>query len=284
MTVSLIVGGDSAIGSAYKTYLQRQGEEVLLTSRRHAGGEALCLDLATDPAHWPPFPVCGTAYLCAAIVKLDRCKADPQGTRLINVERMQEVARRLQDKGAFLVFLSSNQVFDGGKPYRKAKEPQGAVNEYGRQKAEFEQWLLHSGHPAAVLRLTKVIAARLPLLEKWEAALRKGETVEAFGDLRFAPLPLSAVLQGMRYVGAQKKPGIYQLSGVEDVSYFEIAVALAKRLNVNPALVVETSARQAGIAPEALPKHGTLDRATLSHISIPPALEVVLGETIPSPA
>jgi len=65
------------------------------------------------------------------------------------------VTERLQVQGSFVIFLSSNQVFDGTTPYRHSDEAVCPLNEYGRQKAAFENWLLGRSKPAAILRLTK---------------------------------------------------------------------------------------------------------------------------------
>jgi dTDP-4-dehydrorhamnose reductase len=274
MQSPLIIGVHSTIGKALQARLRREGVSVRGTARRDGDSEAIPFDFTADPASWPQLDG-DVAFLCAAATKLATCKRDPQATRLINVERMQALAERLQAGGSSIVFLSTNQVFDGRRPYRHADEPTSPLNEYGRQKAEFEHWLLSRHQPAAVLRLTKVIAGRLPMLERWQSALEKGEAVEAFSDLAFAPLPIDSVTEAMIELGKRKKSGIYQLSGKADVSYFDIARALAKRLHQPASLVRKASALEAGIPAEFLPRHGTLDRSTLRHIAVADPYEAV---------
>lgn len=275
MHSALIIGADSTIGGALAKKLATSGVDIHGTTR--GGGAFQALDLSTNHASWPDLPGCEVAYLCAAVTKLESCENDPRATRLVNVGHMQELATRLKAQGTFLVFLSSNQVFDGNTPYPKATDAPCPRNEYGRQKAEFESWLLGHCPQAAVLRLTKVISGPLPLLAKWEQALRRGETIEAFNDLVFAPLPLASVLAGLEWIGKTRETGIYQLSGAQDISYHGIACELAKRLDVSEKNVVAASAQASGIPAIFLPKHGTLDRQTLAHIAVKPALEAVFG-------
>ncbi|MDX2073994.1 MAG: sugar nucleotide-binding protein [Alphaproteobacteria bacterium] len=227
------------------------------------------LDLADNSEHWPEFPPADVAYLCAAATKLETCEKNPEATQKINVTHMQILAERLQKNGTFIVFLSSNQVFDGSVPFRKTTDAPCPVNEYGRQKAVFEAWLLARNIPAAVLRLTKVVSGPLPITRQWEEALRKGEAVEAFDDLRFAPLPLESVLAALHDIGIKKRAGIFHLSGTHDISYYRIAQMLAQKIGVDSALVRPASAASKGIAPQFLPAHGTLECSIFDGITIP---------------
>lgn len=276
MKQPLIIGAQSTIGAALYKKLDARGD-VAGTTRRKNAAPLIALDLADDPASWPQLPECDVAFLCAAQTKLDACAKNPEYTRLINVTHMKTLADRLAKQGAYVIFLSTNQVFDGEKPFRKADEPVSPRNEYGRQKADFEKWLLDSKHNAAVLRLTKVIAHRLPILDQWQQKLSNGEVIEAFGDLSFAPLGINAVIKGMLSLAEKKQRGIYQLSGTADVSYFRIAQEWAQRLNASEVLIKESSALAAGIPMEFLPRHGTLDRATMADIDVLPPFETVLG-------
>lgn len=249
MKTALVIGAGGTIGSALTTALQARGVQV--TGTTHA-----TLDLIT-PELWPALPKADIAYLCAAITKLDVCENNAASTHLINVTHMQLLAERLLAQGSFVVFLSSNQVFDGSKPRRAADETPCPLNVYGKQKYEFEQRLLQQSAPTAVLRLTKVVNGRLPLLQQWEKALAHGETVEAFDDLVFAPVPLSQAVEALVQIGEKRMAGISQLSGANDISYFQIAQLLASKMGADTNLVVPVSA--AKIIPAAfLPKHGTL--------------------------
>jgi len=264
----LIIGGDGIIGHALKARLQSEELEYVATTRRRLSENELHFDLATDPDHWPELPKAEVVFFCAAATKLDACEDNPEATRLINVTHMQALAAHVQSYGGLVVFLSSNQVFDGSKPYRKADETQCPVSEYGRQKAEFEQWLSKCPTPSAILRLTKVITGRLPITEAWQEKLESGAQIEAFDDLTFSPLPIKSVLDGLMLIGKQKKTGIFQLSGRKQLSYYDIACKLAVKMGKDIKLVTPVSAKNAGIRPQFLPRYGTLDCSTMADIAI----------------
>src|SRR5690606_13067764 len=119
------------------------------------------LDLASDVSKWEP-PACDVAFLCAGVSSMERCRTEPERARRVNVAGTIAVAQRLLDRGAHLVYLSSNQVFDGSKPKRRGDEPTCPRSEYGRQKAHVEQAL--SGQRACIVRLTKVLGSGPALL------------------------------------------------------------------------------------------------------------------------
>jgi SAM-dependent methyltransferase len=72
--------------------------------------------------------------------------------------------------------------------------------------------------------------------------------------------------------------GIFQLSGSRDVSYADIGRFLAANIGVEPGLVHETNAREAGLPEGATPLHTTLDSSLLrAHygFAVPDVWEVV---------
>ena len=218
----------------------------------------LALDLE-NPDAWPELPVADVTYLCAAITKLDLCENNPDATRIINVERLQKIAKKLLTRGSFVVFLSSNQVFDGSMPARDADDETCPINNYGKQKAEFERWLLTSRKPAAILRLTKVLSEPLPIIHTWKKSLLAGKSIEAFDDLVMAPITLASTITALEQIGQKKRAGIFQLSG-EDISYFQLAKKLAKSLDVSESLVSPISAQSKGILLQFLPQFGSLKK------------------------
>lgn len=269
MASFLIIGGDGIVGKALKERLHADGLEYLATTRRVASANELYFDLSAPPGNWPVLPEADVVFFCAAATKLDDCEDNPEKTRLLNVLHMQALAERVQSYGGLVVFLSSNQVFDGSKPYRRAEELQCPVNEYGRQKAGFERWLMERNCPSAILRLTKVITGRLPVTISWQEKLQSGIAIEAFEDLSFSPLPICSVLDGLIAIATENRQGIFQLSGKLQLSYYQIACKLADRIGADKNLITPVSAQNSGIRPQFLPRYGTLDCSTMTGIAIP---------------
>jgi dTDP-4-dehydrorhamnose reductase len=261
--VELVVGADGMIGGALLRRLCAAGRHALGTSRRAEPGQGVVsLDLAKLPGNWDGPPV-ATAYVCAAVTRLEACRRDPEGSALVNVEGTVRLARMLAEQGAHVVFLSTNHVFDGTRPYRRPNEATCPLNEYGRQKAAAEEQILVQASSAAVLRLTKVLGERVALFDGWTAALRRGEVIRPYSDLGMAPVPIETVVEVLARLGEQRLGGVHHLSGNRDVSYAKIVRLAAHVEGVSQDMVRAVAVRSADPSAEPPPRCTTLDMAGL---------------------
>ncbi len=274
---ALIVGGDGGIGSALWRQLRQTGEAVTATSRHGTEG-TLALDLATAADSFPLPPNIESAFLCAATTNLAHCEDSPTESAAINVEATVTLATRLVDAGAFVLFPSSNLVFDGSVPMVDAQAPTSPLTEYGRQKAEAERRLLELGDSVAVLRLTKVVHPRLPLFLEWRQALAAGETIHPFFDLLLSPVSLELAVQAMICISEQRKGGLFQLSADRDLSYEEAAQRLVHSVGADASLVQPHSSSEAGVPLARRPSHTTLNGQRLRRecAIAPPSAESTL--------
>jgi dTDP-4-dehydrorhamnose reductase len=91
------------------------------------------------------------------------CEENYPATYAINVTATVELAERLIEAGAFVVFLSTNLVFDGTLPRGLPITRLNPQTAYGQQKAEAEQTLLDMAPDCvAIVRLTKVLDRGFP--------------------------------------------------------------------------------------------------------------------------
>jgi dTDP-4-dehydrorhamnose reductase len=277
----LLIGGDSEIAVATARHLAALDVPFVATTRRRerVSAEQPLLDLAEPLGDWLPPSGTRAACIFAAVARLQACEADPPGSSLINVTNTIALAGRLLQHGVAVVFLSTNQVFDGSVPCVPADAPHCPVSAYGQQKARTEAALLQqiaNGAPVAILRLAKIVSPGMALLRQWMAALAAGQPVAAFADMMLAPVPaeLAATAIAKLLLARDGARGIFQLSGPRDVSYTEIAVHLAGKTGADPALVGPVPAASAGMPPGATPAHTTLDST---------ALRERFGITVPDP-
>jgi dTDP-4-dehydrorhamnose reductase len=266
--VYLLVGGDSEIASAAATHLNEVGLRVVATTRRadRLGDGRVFFDLAAPIGDWLPPEQTTAACIFAAVARLADCHGDPAGSALINVTRTLTLVERLVERGIYVLFLSTNQVFDGSEPWVSARTPHAPISEYGRQKARTETALremMDAGAPVAILRLAKVVSPGMALLQQWQAALAEGRRVQAFRDMVMAPVRARIVAAAIRALLSERNPGIWQLSGPSDISYAQIGAHIARRVGAPAHLVEPVAAASAGMPPGSTPRHTTLDSDAL---------------------
>ncbi len=281
----LLVGGDSEIGSGTADLLKGQGVAVVTTTRRadRRADDVALLDLSQPLDTWEP--PAGTAAACifAAIARLAVCADDPEGSAFINVDQTLALTERLVSRGSYVLFLSTNQVFDGNVAHVPADAESCPVSEYGRQKAKTEAALkamMGRGAPVAILRLAKVVSSDMALVRDWAGTLRAGQPIRAFHDMPMAPVPTEIVSEAIGKLLQDRARGVFQLSGPRDVSYFEVGCHVAERVGAPLSLVESASALDAGQPPGSTPVHTTLDSSALAeryHLVAPDVWAIVDG-------
>jgi dTDP-4-dehydrorhamnose reductase len=256
----LVIGADGLIGSTLKDHWRTAGHEVIATclQENDAAAGMVHLDLSEPSSLWPELPHCRFAVLCAAITSLDECRRDPKRTSFINVAQTLEMAHRLLDQHCFVLFISSNLVFDGITPMKKPQDPVCPRTEYGHQKASAEKGLLEMSGNVGIVRLTKVVHRNWPLVGNWVTSLRAGETITPFVDSVMAPITLASTVRAIAAVAENQLAEIWHLSASDDISYANLAQNIVRKLDLNPDLVHPVPANTA-INPEHIAQHTTLD-------------------------
>lgn len=92
---------------------------------------------------------------CAAERFPDKCEADPEGVKRLNVEASRKLATECNNRNTLLVYISTDYVFDGkpgAAPY-DADSPVNPPNFYGETKHAGEQAVLDAGKQSVVFRV-----------------------------------------------------------------------------------------------------------------------------------
>ncbi|HEV8014457.1 MAG TPA: sugar nucleotide-binding protein [Stellaceae bacterium] len=280
----LLIGGDSEIGAATFSYMTALGRAARATTRRVATASAqgrIFFDLAVPAQDWRLPGDIDAACILAAIARLKACHDDPHGSARINVDQTLTLIERLLAQGIYVLFLSTNQVFDGTRACVPADAPPSPISEYGRQKAQVEAALIAAianGRPGAILRFGKVVSPGIELLLNWRDRLVAGRRIQAFFDMVMAPIPVACAAQAIDALLAAQRPGVWQLTGPRDISYSAAALHIAQRVAADPGLVESVRASAAGIPIGGGVANTTLDSRRLREefdIVVPDALTVI---------
>ena len=171
----LIIGGDSLIGSTLSSYWH-QKNILYHASTRHkekASDSHPMIDIR-EIQSFQNLNNYKSAVICAAVTDMAACEIKPIESRAVNVTATIELIKKLINKKTHIVFLSTNQVFDGERPYQKPYAPHNPINEYGRQKAEVEAFLKAHEH----VGLYEVVEVLLVHTEGVEKGLVIGLNIE----------------------------------------------------------------------------------------------------------
>ena len=250
---ALIIGSSGLVAPALARRLREEGWQV-----RHASRTSeIRLDLADLDMSVLPRDA-HAVFLIAAATSLRRCEDEPDATRIINVEAPAEIARFYAGKGAHVLMISTNLVFDGTLPRVPVTSARRPSCVYGQQKAELEDALLALSGPATVIRISKIVESLGQLVANWSDDLAGSCPISPFRDLVCAPVSLARLVDILLHAAAHRSTGVFQHSGARDVDYSEVARTLCRKMKVPETLVEPMRGADLPVPPVALPRHTTL--------------------------
>jgi len=152
---------------------------------------------------------------CAAQTNVDRCETEQAEAFAINAEAPRVLAEICNAKGARLIQISTDYVFDGEQqqPYREEDEPR-PISVYGASKHAGDQHVLASGADHVVARVSWVFGPDRPsFLDAIIKRARAEEKVEAIADKISTPSYTLDIAEMLRlFLGRATSGGIYHLT------------------------------------------------------------------------
>jgi dTDP-4-dehydrorhamnose reductase len=221
----LVVGSDGQIGSGLLSFLTSRGHSAHGTTRKHANVRDTVFHFDLEQP-WTDLPLSEFTHvvICAGVTSIAACEDGPEACEAINVTHTIALIDRCLENDCFVIFLSSNAVFDGTKPFNRYDDTPNPRSKYGAFKLAVENHLSKNrGNRAAVLRVTKVTGDDTPFLRRWREDARQGAEIIAYSERLLAPIPLDKVLEVMLELITKRQTGIFQIGGADEISYLDHA-------------------------------------------------------------
>lgn len=247
MKTALVTGGAGLLGGYLARALSAGGFAVHLTAHRTPvsvpGYPSIGLDLTDRRAVEAAVEGVSPAVIvhAAAITDVDHCQTHRDEAWRVNVCGTQYLSRAAASAGAFLIYVSTDYVFDGARGnYRETDRP-APVNWYGLTKLVGELAASRCLPEAdiAIVR-TSFYGPRQDsrgFFGRCLAALRAGRRFEAADDLFSSPLPVTVLAEAMTELAGRRLAGIHHIAGAERSSRHEFALAVAKVYGLDASLV-----------------------------------------------
>lgn len=206
---------------------------------------------------------------CAAIADPDTCEKDPARAFAVNEKGACLVARLCAERGARLVHVSTDLVFDGSAaPYGEDAEP-SPMSVYGRAKLAGEAAVLAADPTAAVVRVALVygrsLAGRKGFLDWLLGELRAGRRARLFVDQFRTPTPMSQLPEVVERLAETPAAGVFHWAGAERVSRLDFGRAVCRVFGLDAGLLDGVKLADFGYA-AARPRDCSLTCARLSGV------------------
>jgi dTDP-4-dehydrorhamnose reductase len=233
-----IVGASGLIGRNLFDFLRAHGEQAMGTYCLTPKEALLRFDLLKDD--FAIFDNCNVVVISSAMSNIDQYYLEHDLAYQIHVVKTIELINYLECNRIKIIFLSSDQVFDGRKgAYTEEDEP-GPLNCYGSFKLSVEQHLVNNVKDYLILRLSKTYSTNVAdggMLADIVNAFRKGGPVKAAYNLIFNPTDVSLVCNGILQSIEMDIKGLYHLADKTIMSRYDFACAIAKEYDFDHALI-----------------------------------------------
>jgi len=213
----------------------------------------------------------------AAERRPDVSQRDQEGTERLNVGTTTRIAEWASANDAFIVYISTDYVFDGTTPPYTPDSLPNPLNSYGKSKLAGEIAVLSACQDCAILRVPILYGQVEYIDESAVLSIVKqiidasdGEQITAENWATRHPTLTDDVADVIKQMLLYKEKypslkGIFHWSGNEAMTKYEMAIAFAQYLHFDEDRIIPDNNPPAG-APR--PKNSQLDTACLTSIGI----------------
>jgi dTDP-4-dehydrorhamnose reductase len=201
----------------------------------------------------------------AALTDVDKCEINKELAWRINVEGTRNIVEAAKGSRAFLIYLSTDYVFNGETGRYKETDKPDPINFYGVTKLKAEELVKEKADKYCIARAS-VIYGSTPAAGKANFALwllqklESNEQIKVVTDQWNSPTLNTNLAEMTLEIIENKIAGTFHLSGATRINRFDFAKLLAQAFNLDGNLIRSvTSTEFSWIAKR--PRDSSLDTA-----------------------
>ncbi len=249
----LITGANGLLGQKLVQLINSTTDNLLATGRgdnrnpandRYSYRSMDIIDQASIDAAFDAFQP-DVVIHTAAMTNVDECEQNKEVCWQMNVAAVEHLIKACKRTGAFLLHLSTDFIFDGSAgPYTEEAEP-NPLSYYGESKLAAEQLLEASTIDWAITRTVLVYGiahdmSRSNIILWVKKSLEEGKTINVVNDQWRTPTLAEDLAMGCYLIAKQKAKGIFNISGKDLLTPYEMAIQTADYFGLDKSFINET--------------------------------------------
>ncbi|GAB3793854.1 dTDP-4-dehydrorhamnose reductase [Spirosoma humi] len=183
----------------------------------------------------------------AAMTDVDKCEVQKDACWAQNVHAVEYIIEACQKINAFLLHVSTDFIFDGAAgPYDETAEA-NPISFYGWSKQAGESAVRHSNLRWAIARTVLVYGiahdmSRSNIILWVKKSLEDGKTIKVVTDQWRSPTLAEDLAMGCYLIADQEAEGIFNISGKEVLTPYEMAIQTADYFGLDKSLITQADA------------------------------------------
>jgi dTDP-4-dehydrorhamnose reductase len=178
----------------------------------------------------------------AAMTHVDQCELNKEACVDQNITAVQHIVKASKEVGAFLLHVSTDFIFDGTHGPLTEEETPNPVNYYGWTKWEAEKAVEASGLKWAIARTVLVYGvvqdmSRSNIVLWVKNNLEQQKEINVVNDQWRTPTLAEDLAKGCWLIVENQAQGIFNISGEEMISPYDLAHEVAAVWNLDKGLI-----------------------------------------------
>jgi dTDP-4-dehydrorhamnose reductase len=179
----------------------------------------------------------------AAMTLVDQCETQQDLCWKNNVTAVENLIAACGVSKTHLIHVSTDFIFDGTHGPLDEHAVPNPVNFYGKSKAAAEKLIMDSDVAWTILRTVLVFGITHDLSRSnivlWvKENLEKGKSIKVVNDQWRTPTLAEDLAMGCYLAAKQKAKGVYNISGKDFMTPFDIAIATAEFFSLDKSLII----------------------------------------------
>jgi dTDP-4-dehydrorhamnose reductase len=185
----------------------------------------------------------------AAMTQVDHCETQRDACWKANVSAIENLVRTSKKYNVHLIHLSTDFIFDGTKELLDETAQPNPVNYYGQSKLAGEAVILKSDISWCIVRTVLVFGVTQDMSRSnivlWvKKSLEQGKNIQVVNDQWRTPTLAEDLAMGCYLAAKKKATGIFNVSGKDYMSAYDIAIRTADFFKLDKSLIKETDSAQ----------------------------------------
>lgn len=180
----------------------------------------------------------------AGIASVDHVERHPEEGLSSNLQGTQNIARCCKKYDSYMVYISTNAVFNGEKAPYKEDDQTAPIHQYGKIKLACEDATREEAGAHCIVRpilmygWNHVVTRPNPVTWIYEKLLR-GENISLVNDIYENPLYNIQCGRALWAILRNQPKGIFHFAGGDRINRFELGQRVAKEFDLDSALIKE---------------------------------------------